>query len=73
MLTGRRPFHGESTIETMHAILTDPPEIGSADRPLPALAQLVHHCLEKNPEERFQSSRDLSFALQALSGSNAAS
>jgi eukaryotic-like serine/threonine-protein kinase len=72
MLTGRRPFHGESTIETMHAILTDdPPEIGSADRPLPpALAQLVHHCLEKNPEERFQSARDLSFALQALSGSN---
>ena len=62
MLTGRRPFHGESTIETMHAILTeDPPEIGSADRPLPpALAQLVHHCLEKNREERF-SSRDLSF------------
>ena len=33
----------------------------------------MHHCLEKNPEERFQSSRDLSFALQALAGSNAAS
>jgi serine/threonine protein kinase len=72
MLSGRPPFRGDSAVETMHAILTeDPAEIGSADRPLPtAIAQLVAHCLEKNPEERFQSARDLSFALQSLSGSH---
>ncbi len=57
MLAGTRPFVGDSSIETMNAILTaDPPEIEMAGRPLPAaLATVVRHCLEKNPEERFQS------------------
>src|SRR5262249_44037495 len=32
------------------------------------LERVVDHCLEKNPEERFQSARDLGFALEALSG-----
>jgi eukaryotic-like serine/threonine-protein kinase len=69
MLAGRRPFAGDSTVETMNAILTvDPPEIVPAGRALPpALADIVRHCLEKNPDERFQSARDLSFALQSLS------
>ena len=34
----------------------------------PALERIVRRCLEKNPEQRFQSARDLSFALSALSG-----
>ncbi len=69
MLAGTRPFVGDSSVETMNAILTaDPPEIEMAGRPLPAaLATVVRHCLEKSPEERFQSARDLAFALQALS------
>ena len=71
MLAGRRPFGGESSVHTMHAILTDdPPDVSTPQRPLPpTVSQVVRHCLEKNPEERFQSARDLSFALQALSGS----
>ena len=73
MLAGRRPFAGDSAVETMNAILTaDPPDIVPSGRPLPpALADIVRHCLEKNPDERFQSARDLSFALQSVSGTSA--
>src|SRR5262247_499736 len=71
MLSGRRAFHGESAAETMSAILKeDPPELSDTNRTVsPALARLVNHCLEKNPEARFHSASDLAFALDALSGS----
>jgi eukaryotic-like serine/threonine-protein kinase len=62
MLEGRRPFAGESNIETMHAILTqEPPPLTRAS---PILDQIVRHCLEKEPGERFQSARDLGFQLR---------
>ncbi len=75
MLSGRRAFHGESAAETMSAILKeDPPELSETNHNVsPALERLVNHCLEKNPEERFHSARDLAFALEALSGSVAVS
>jgi Tol biopolymer transport system component len=67
MLAGRRAFRGESAVETMHAILKDdPPALPGADLP-PGVDRVVRHCLEKRPEERFQSARDLAFALEALS------
>ena len=68
MLAGKRAFTGASSIETMHAILKeDPPDLpGSVP---PGLKLIVEHCLEKLPDRRFQSARDLGFALQALSGS----
>src|SRR5262245_53915179 len=71
MLSGRRAFHGESPAETMSAILReDPPELSETNHNVsPALERLVNHCLEKNPEARFHSARDLGFALEALSGS----
>jgi hypothetical protein len=65
LLTGQHAFRGETSIDTMQAILRhDPP-------PLPAtvpvsVQQIVAHCLEKEPSNRFQSARDLSFALGAL-------
>ncbi|HEY8224592.1 MAG TPA: protein kinase [Pyrinomonadaceae bacterium] len=73
MLSGRRAFHGESAAETMSAILKeDPPELSDTNRTVsPALERLVNHCLEKNPEARFHSARDVAFALEALSGSSA--
>ncbi len=73
MLSGRRAFHGESAAETMSAILKeDPPELSDTNRSVsPALERLVNHCLEKNPEGRFHSARDVAFALEALSGSSA--
>ena len=72
MLSGRRAFHGESVADTMSAILReDPPELSQTGAQIsPALQQLVNHCLEKNPQERFHSARDVGFALEALSGGN---
>jgi serine/threonine protein kinase/Tol biopolymer transport system component len=67
MLTGRRPFVGNSPIETMTAVLhADPAPLASSDRAIPpALARIVTRCLEKAPDERFQSAHDLAFALDA--------
>src|SRR5688572_4637773 len=66
MLSGRRAFSRDSTAETMTAILKeDPPELTESGGGIPpAVERLVRHCLEKRPEERFQSARDLAFALQ---------
>jgi eukaryotic-like serine/threonine-protein kinase len=72
MVTGRRAFKGDSSVETMNAILKeDPPEItGSQPNVSPALDLVVRHCLEKNPVERFQSARDLAFDLQRVSATS---
>jgi sugar lactone lactonase YvrE len=71
LVTGVRAFQRETAADTMTAILTqDPPEaVGSRPDLSPALDRIVRHCLEKNPDERFQSARDVAFALEALSGS----
>jgi eukaryotic-like serine/threonine-protein kinase len=71
MLSGKRAFRGASAVETMNAILKeDPPDLTETNRSLPAaLERIVGHCLEKNPEERFQSARDIAFDLEQLSGS----
>jgi eukaryotic-like serine/threonine-protein kinase len=73
MLTGKRAFQKPTSPETMSAILNeDPPEISQiVSNVLPALKRTVHRCLEKTPERRFQSTTDLTFALEALSDSGA--
>ncbi|HEV8200868.1 MAG TPA: protein kinase [Candidatus Polarisedimenticolia bacterium] len=70
MLTGQRAFRGATAADTMTAILReDPPALSGIDRAVPpALERLVHHSLEKNPAERFQSARDLAFHLEAMGG-----
>ncbi len=74
MLAGRRAFLGETAIETMNAILKeDPPEISSGKTIPPGFERIVSHCLEKKPDERFQSARDLAFDLGAQSTASAAS
>ncbi len=75
MLTGKRAFQRASPVETMNAILKEEPaELSEANRNIPAgLERVVGHCLEKKPEERFQSTRDLVFDLEALSGLSAPS
>jgi eukaryotic-like serine/threonine-protein kinase len=62
LLTGKRAFHGETSVETMTAILKqEAPELSET---VPAgVRQIVAHCLEKEPERRFQSAHDLGFAL----------
>src|SRR5688500_4845832 len=75
MLSGRRVFNAESAVEMMSAILKeDPPELSDTNKTVsPALERIVSHCLEKNPEGRFHSARDIAFALEALSGSTTSS
>src|SRR5437588_422102 len=70
MLSGKRAFRGDSMAETMSAILReDPPDLSETNKTVsPALERVVRHCLEKNPEERFHSARDLAFAIESLSG-----
>jgi Tol biopolymer transport system component len=73
MLSGKRAFHGDSAGETMASILReDPPELSVTNQNIsPGLERIVRHCLEKNPERRFQSSSDIAFALQTLSETSA--
>ena len=68
MFTGRRPFGGHTPAETLAAILRDqPPELATADGQLPhPVNAVVRRCLEKNSEHRFQSARDLAFALREI-------
>jgi serine/threonine protein kinase/WD40 repeat protein len=69
MLTGRRAFRGETEVDTITAVLKEnPPVINLEQASVPeSVLQIVRHCLEKEPENRFQSARDLGFALDTLS------
>jgi serine/threonine protein kinase/Tol biopolymer transport system component len=71
MLAGKRAFQRPTPAETMAAILNeDPPELTQfAPAISPGLQRIVHRCMEKVPEQRFQSASDLAFALEALSES----
>ena len=75
MLSGKRPFGGDTAADTMSAILReDPPPLAEAQQNIPpGLVRIVDHCLEKNPADRFQSARDVAFALDAFSGSSTTS
>ena len=69
MLAGDRPFKGETSADTLSSILNKEPEPIAAAAPTvpPGLQRIVQRCLEKDPEQRFQSASDLAFALDALS------
>ena len=68
MLSGQRAFSGASAMETMAAILlTEPPDLSAVRWGIPPqLERIVRRCLEKQPAARFQSARDLAFALESL-------
>ena len=67
MLAGVRAFKRDTTAETMTAILNeDPPELIESGRQIPpALDRTVRHCLEKSPDQRFQSACDLAYDLES--------
>ncbi len=68
LIGGQRAFQGNTSVETMNAILKhDPPELPDATPS--GIRQVIAHCLEKDPDNRFQSARDLAFALGAISQS----
>jgi serine/threonine-protein kinase len=70
MLSGRRAFSGPTATETLLAVLRDePPPLASPAGPLPpSLERTLRHCLEKSPDHRFQSMKDLIFDLSSASG-----
>jgi eukaryotic-like serine/threonine-protein kinase len=69
MLTGRRAFHGRTSADTNGAILSEDPQELTVIRPdiSPLLVRIVWHCLEKEAVMRFQSARDVEFALESAS------
>ncbi len=69
MVSGQRAFRGDTAADTTTAILKDdPPELSTTGRKVPpGFERIIRHCLEKNPEERFQSAQDIAFALESLS------
>jgi pimeloyl-ACP methyl ester carboxylesterase len=68
LLTGKRPFHGATCVETLHAILNEEPAPLAAQRPDAPLqlTRIVRHCLAKDPERRLQTSKDVRNELEDL-------
>ncbi len=68
MATGQRPFGGPSSLAVMSSILKDAPrEIDTRRADLPNhLARVISHCLEKSPEQRYQSAQDVRNELMHL-------
>jgi Tol biopolymer transport system component len=75
MLAAKRAFQKSTSADTMSAVLNeDPPEISQVAPEVPlALQRVVHRCLEKNQEQRFQSASDLGFALDAVAEGSSSS
>jgi len=74
MLSGRRAFRGDTTADIISSILREePPDLSATGRDVqPVLERIVRHCLEKDPADRFQSARDVAFALESLSSISSA-
>ncbi|HET7294226.1 MAG TPA: protein kinase, partial [Vicinamibacteria bacterium] len=66
LVTGSHPFRRPTRAETMTAILQS--DVSLPESLSPGLARVVDHMLAKAPVARFQSMRDVAFALQLLSG-----
>ncbi len=68
MLTGERPFRGDSVADMISSILRDQPPPLTEVRPdlPPHLGRVLRRCLEKEPRDRYQTSRDVYNELKEL-------
>jgi non-specific serine/threonine protein kinase len=68
LATGERPFKGDTQISTISAILKDQPKhISEVRREMPRhVGRIVNRCLEKSPDRRFQSAKDVRNDLESL-------
>jgi len=68
LATGKRAFQGNSAVDVMSAILnSEPAELLAGNAVVaPALDTIIRRCLEKRPEQRFQSASDLAFAIRSI-------
>ena len=66
--TRTKPFVADSNVETMHKILHDKPTpVEEINKDVPAeVRRLIRRCLAKNPEQRFQSAKDLAIELREI-------
>jgi serine/threonine protein kinase len=71
MLTGKRAFVGKTQLSVASSILEREPEAISTVKPVtpPPLQRAIQRCLQKNPDERWQSARDLAIELKWIAGS----
>ena len=69
MLSGKRAFKGATAGDTLASILRDePPVLSESGSRIPqSLENVVRHCLEKSQDDRFQSAKDIVFALSVAS------
>ncbi|MEP6569877.1 MAG: protein kinase [Acidobacteriota bacterium] len=74
-VTGRKAFQGEDAIDSLNKIIREPaPSITTIRPELPAaLEKIVRRCLEKDPDERYQSIKDVANDLKELRHDLAAS
>ena len=74
MVAGKRPFSGKSQISLASSILESDPEPVSKLKPNtpPAFEHVVTTCLQKNPEERYQSAQDIKLELQWIAADRTA-
>ena len=72
LLSGKKAFKRDTASDTMAAIMRDePPELTQSGRNVsPALDHIVRHCLEKDRENRFQTAKDVAFALSEASATS---
>jgi serine/threonine protein kinase len=68
MATGKRPFAGDTPISTISSILKEtPPQVTEVRDNLPRhLARMINRCIEKKPNRRFQTARDVANELEGL-------
>src|SRR6185369_8256255 len=66
MLSGTRAFRRDTPVASMNAVLSEePPELSATNASVPIpLERVVRRCLEKLPENRFQSATDLGFGIE---------
>ena len=72
MITGRRAFEGDSDARAMVSILNEQPKplrAWRADVP-PELQQIVDGCLAKDPEDRWETARDVARQIDAIAPSH---
>jgi Tol biopolymer transport system component len=73
MLAGRRAFHGDSMASLIADIMTaDPPRLQLSEEPYEEFEWVIRRCLEKKPDDRWQSMHDVALILRRLGRGEAA-
>jgi eukaryotic-like serine/threonine-protein kinase len=67
-VTGRRPFDGDSVIQSLHRTIYEPAPAVATINPTapPELQRIVRRCLAKDPEERYQTIKDVAIELKEV-------